>query len=312
MNTLLLLFTIAVASAACAPVRQRPVAIVALFGPAVGRQAISGRADDPAGGIWLMVSGTSLVRIDLAAGRQSEVQLKARSGEQFWGLARMADGTFWTLSRQNMLTQIATDGTVVQEIGPRNAYLGIFSGGDRLVLQRARLPAGTPAMVTMMPGLADERPWSGMTVRAFEQFGLGAAAAMNLVSCGTSQRAEVPCWFPEEPALSLITADGTTRRLVLEGLPRVAPEVLIKATAPSRAIRDVFVERDGTIWVLAAGEPAVPTGNLPGGWMLARYGPKGQPIDRRALPEPVRAILRAGAGRAVVLTGAGMIAEVQP
>ena len=188
------------------------------------------------------------------------------------------------LSGQNTLTQIAADGTVVQEIGPRNAYLGIFSVGDRLVLQRARLPAGTPAMMTMIPADADERPWSGMTVRAFAQLGLGAAAAMNLVSCGTSQRTELPCWFPEEPALSLITADGTTRRLVLEGLPQVAPEVLIKATAPSRAIRDVFIERDGTIWVLAAGEPPVPTGNLPGGWMLARYGPKGQPIDRRALP----------------------------
>jgi len=68
MNTLLLLFTIAVASAACAPVRQRPVAIVALFGPAVGRLAISGRADDPAGGIWLMVGGASLVRIDTRSG----------------------------------------------------------------------------------------------------------------------------------------------------------------------------------------------------------------------------------------------------
>ena len=96
MKTLLSLITIAVSASACAPARQRPVTIVALFGPAVGRQAISGCADDPAGGIWLMVGGASLVRIDLAAGRQVEVQLKARRGEQFWGLARMVDGTFWT------------------------------------------------------------------------------------------------------------------------------------------------------------------------------------------------------------------------
>jgi len=228
-------------------------------------------------------------------------------------LARLADGTLWTLNGRNALTQIATDGTVVRQMGSGNAYLGIFSGGDRLVLQRTRLAVGTPAMITMIPTDGNERPWSGMMVRPFERLGLGAATAMNLVSCGTSERAEVPCWFPDEPALSLITADGTTRRLMLEGLPQIAPEVLIKATVPSRPIRDVFVERDGTIWVLAGGTPPISSPvNTPGGWILARYGLKGQPIDRRVLPEPVRAILRAKKGKAVVLTGAGMIAEVQP
>jgi hypothetical protein len=296
----------------CRPAHPRLVTIVPLYGPAIGRDTITGRADDAAGGVWLMVGGTSLVRIDLATGKRSEVELKVNRGEPFWGLARLADATLWTLNGQNTLTQLAADGTVVREVGPANAYLGIFSGGDRLVLQRTSLPANTPAMMTMIPGVGEERPWGGMTVRGFERLASGAAAAMNLVSCGTSERAEMPCWFPEEPALSLIAADGTTRRLVLEGIPQVAPELLINAAVPLRPIRDVFVERDGTIWVLASGESPDSNGGLPGGWLLARYGSQGQPIDRRVLPEPVRMILRAGSGRALVLTGAGMVAEVQP
>ena len=45
---------------------------------------------------------------------------------------------------------------------------------------------------------------------------------------------------------------------------------------------------------------------------LARYSPQGALIGLQSLTEPVRLILRAGGGRATVLTGAGMIAEVQP
>ena len=285
--------------------------MVSLFGPAVGRDTITGRADD-AGGVLLMVGGTSLVRIDLTTRQRSEVSLQTKSGEPFWGLARLADATLWTLNGQNTLTQIAADGKTIREVGASNAYLGIFSGGDRLVMQRVSLPVWTPAMITVIPDEGNGRPWGGMTVRGFERLASGAAAAMNLVSCGTTEGAEMPCWFPEEPAISLMTADGTTRRVELEGLPRLAPEVLINAAAPMRPIRDVFIERDGTIWVLASGEAPSSAGNLPGGWLLARYGPQGQPIDRRALPEPVRVILRAKSGRALVLTGAGMVAEVQP
>jgi hypothetical protein len=285
--------------------------MVSLFGPAIGRDPIAGRAEDD-GGVLLMVGGTSLVRIDLATRQHSEVALQTQAGEPFWGLARLADATLWTLNGQNTLTQIAPNGKVVREVGDPNAYLGVYSGGDRLVLQRSRLPVGTPAMITMLPDDGRPQPWGGMAVRGFERLASGAAAAMNLVSCGTSERAELPCWFPEEPVLSLIAPDGTTRRVVLDGLPRVAPEALINAAAPMRPIRDVFVERDGTIWVLASGEPPAAMGNPPGGWLLARFGPQGQPIDRRVLPEPVRVILRAKAGRAVVLTGAGMVTEVQP
>ena len=151
-----------------------------------------------------------------------------------------------------------------------------------------------------------------MTTRAFDQLATGAAAALNLVACGISATREVPCWFPDEPVVCLIAADGATRRIALAGLSRVAPETLINAKTPPRPIRDIYVQRDGTIWVISTGTGPEGKARGRGGWILARYGPRGEPIDRRLLPEPARLILRAERGRALVLTGTGMVAEVQP
>jgi hypothetical protein len=152
-----------------------------------------------------------------------------------------------------------------------------------------------------------------MAVRAFDRLSSGAAAAMNLVSCGGSESGDLPCWFPGEPALWLIARDGATTPVVLEGLPSVPVETLINMSAPPRPIRDAFVERDGTLWILSAGSPTgARRDEAPGGWMLARYSPQGRLIDRRDLPEAVRLLLRARDGTAVVVTGRGMVAEVRP
>ena len=46
--------------------------------------------------------------------------------------------------------------------------------------------------------------------------------------------------------------------------------------------------------------------------MLLQYSSSGEPLAAHWLTEPVRLILRADPGRAVVLTGGGMVAEVVP
>jgi hypothetical protein len=50
--------------------------------------------------------------------------------------------------------------------------------------------------------------------------------------------------------------------------------------------------------------------DTPGGRVIARYRPTGIVIDQRRLEEPIRLILRIESGRAVLLTGAGMVAEL--
>jgi hypothetical protein len=208
--------------------------------------------------------------------------------------------------------QVSPDGEVLRELAVDVAQLGIHGAGSRLVLQPGSLPAGQPVLFAGTPQGTAHDPWSSMLARPFESLATGAAAALNLVSCGVSRTKEMPCWFPDDPRLFMITNAGQTRSIALTGLPHPPPEVLINARVPQRPVRDVFVESDGTIWVISTGSPQGAAPDVPGGWLLARYGRQGEPIDRRQLPEPARIILRADHGRALVLTGAGMVSEVAP
>jgi hypothetical protein len=208
--------------------------------------------------------------------------------------------------------QVSPGAGVVGELPLETAHLGIHGVGSQLVLQPGTLPAGQPVLFSGSPSALARDPWSTMRARSFDALATGAAAALNLVSCGVSLTAETPCWFPDEPSLFLITGSGVTRSIALEGLPHPAPELLINARTPQRPVRDVFVESDGTIWVISTGTPEEGSPEVAGGWLLARYSRAGELIDRRPLSEPVRIILRAAHGRALVLTGTGMVAEVQP
>jgi hypothetical protein len=151
-----------------------------------------------------------------------------------------------------------------------------------------------------------------MTTRTFERIARAPAAALNMVGCGSSAGDERPCWFPDETAVSLIDATGATRKLPLTGLESVTPEVLLTAENPPRPVRDAYVDADGHLWVLSSGKPSPGAEEKPGGWILARYGARGEPMGMRRLAEPARLILRAGAGRGLLLTGAGKVAEVVP
>jgi len=286
--------------------------VAPLFGPVVSRDTISGYVTVGDSGVLLMVGGTTLVSIDLQTRTQRAYALALKGAERCWGLARLADGSLWSLKGMNAAIQITPEGSVAREMALAVAQLGVYGVGERLVLEPGSLPAGEPVLFAGLPGEESRVPWGGMRARPFESLAMGAAAALNLVGCGQTRSAELPCWFPDEPVVFLITSDGTTRRVGLEGLPRAVPEILINARVPQRPIRDVYVERDGTLWVISTGTPAAGAGDLPGGWLLLRYGRRGEFIDQRLLSEPARIILRAERGRALVLTGAGMVAEVQP
>jgi hypothetical protein len=73
----------------------------------------------------------------------------------------------------------------------------------------------------------------------------------------------------------------------------------------------VFVEESGTIWVLSSGTPPPHAEDQPGGWLLAEYASGGALVRIRRLSEPVRLILDARREGLVVLSGAGMVAEVR-
>jgi hypothetical protein len=283
-----------------------------IFGPAVSTEVIGGKAEDDEGRVWLLAGGSAVVRIDLERREFERVPLDVPLGESCWGLARLADGSLWTLKGRRALAAIGQGGRIDREIMLGAPHFGLFASGERLLYQAAEFTPPAPALRAGLPGDEHPQPWSDVTTRPFVALARASAAALNMVSCGSTRTAERPCWFPDEAAVSLIQSSGATRRVPLAGLELVAPEVLLTSENPARPVRDAYLDERGVLWILSSGKPPIGGPERPGGWILARYSPGGALIGLQSLTEPVRLILRAGGGHATVLTGAGMIADVQP
>jgi hypothetical protein len=307
------LFTTALGACRPGPLARDPglLPLAPVFGPIVASEVISGRADE-GDGVWMLAGGTSLVYVDLAAHRVRRVAIRLGAGELCWGLARLEDGSLWTLKGRHAVIQIGPEGAITREVALADPHLGLFGAADRLVYQQASFTPPGPALRAGVPGETGTVPWSDMTTRPFDRLARGSSIALNMVACGGSALPQRPCWFPDEAAVSLIDARGATRTIALRGLDVVSPEILLTSENPQRPVRDAYLDREGRIWVLSSGT-APPGGSVrPGGWLLARYGPHGEPMGMRRLPEPARLILRAAPDRALLLTGAGMVAEVVP
>jgi hypothetical protein len=282
-----------------------------VFGPVVLTEVIGGRQDDGEG-VWLLVGGTSLVHIDLAARSARRVAIALAPGEQCWSLARLQDGSLWTLKGRETLIQVDRTGGISNTVSLAEPHLAVFGLGRRLIYQRARLTPPSPALSVGAPGEDGAVPWSGMMTRTFDRMPRGSAMALNMVACGGSATDERACWFPDEAALSLIDSSGATRRVALPGLTVVPPDVLLAAENPARPVRDAYVDRKGRIWILSSGTPPEGASDRPGGWILARYTGNGSPDGIVRLRESVRLILRVNDDRVVVLSGTGHVAEVRP
>jgi hypothetical protein len=161
-----------------------------------------------------------------------------------------------------------------------------------------------------VPGDAHPEPWSAINPRSFPALARASAAALNMIACGSTRTTEQPCWFPDDTSVALVGPTGDTRRVALSGLTRVAPEILLASDNPARPLRDVFVEETGAIWVLSSGTAPPGAEREPGGWLLAEYAPDGALARIRRLSEAVRLILDVDRERLVVLSGAGMVAEI--
>lgn len=302
---------LAAEASACSRAAAQSVMLEPLFKSAVPNDTISGRAAVDDGRVLLMSGGTALAMLDLANRTGTLVPLRIPE-PRCWGLARLSDGSMWTLQNRRSLIELKPDGTSDRTISLDRAHLGVFASGDQLILQPAAMEADVPALRARRVDAAEHTPWGDIKTRAFPGLHQGAMMALNMVSCGIGLREELPCWFPDEPTVFMVAHDGRTRRIPLAGLPRVIPEVLLTSEAPPRPIRDGYVDPSGTIWILSSGNRARPSGSAAGGVIVARFGPHGEPIDSRELAEPVRLILRAQGGRAVVLTSRGVVAELLP
>lgn len=294
------------------PVASDPqIAVVrSLFGPVISGDVIGGRADDGRERVWMLAGGDAIVAVDLHAGVASRTPIARPSHDSCWGLARLDDGSLWTLVGRDTLTQIDAGGRISRAIVLAEAHFGLYARGNRLVYQPARFGQSGRLLFAGVPGDPRPAPWSGIEARSFPGMARASVAALNMVACGATRTTEQPCWFPDDTSVALVDPQGRTRHVALPGLTRIAPAVLLASDKPSRPLRDVFVESTGRIWVLSSGTPAPRAPDGSGGWLLAEYTNGGVPVRARRLSEPVRLILNVDRSRVVLLAGSGMVAEI--
>jgi hypothetical protein len=302
---------LAAALAGCARHGSPALSWEVKFGPVLGNELIVGHAI--AGRTaWLAMGGDALIQVDLDSARFTRAAIHPlHQDEHVWGLARTNAGEMWTLIGRTTLAQIEDDGGIVRRIALDEPHVGVFGGGRELVFQVMNLHPPAAALEAGPPGGATRHSWSGMRIRDLP-FTRGAVAALNLVSCGATAGAVMPCWFPDQPSLTLTDRSGASRDLTLDGLPVVAPELLLASDNPRRPIRDVLVTGANAVWVLGSGEsPGGEASARPGGWLLARYDLDGRLFRRAQLPEPARLILGVRDDTCLLLAWDGRVVEVR-
>jgi hypothetical protein len=281
------------------------------FGPVVGDEIVVGRV---AAGktVWLATDRNAIVRLDLGSPRWTRVLVHPlQRSESVRALARTGSGTMWALIAPATLARVENDGSIRRRIALRKPHAGIFGTRRNLVFQRLNLPPRVPALEAGPPGGELRRAWSAMQTPSVELVPRGVPA-LDLVSCGATSAAVIPCWFPDQPSLTFADDSGTSREVILEGLSTVAPQVRSGPAIPRRIILDAFVGAEDAVWVLAAGEsPGVQAGARSGGWLLARYDLDGRLFRRVQLPEPARVLLGAHGETCILLSWSGHVVEVR-
>jgi hypothetical protein len=267
----------------------------------IGRQVVVGRAHC-AGTTWLLTDGAELTRVKVDAGAVSSAPLRGlRNGEKPWGLACLPNGELWTLVTHDALARLTADGQVVERIRLDRPRLGIYSAGERILLQQPPAGAGTPLLAAGLPrtllGVVQwPAPVSQQTQSRDEQW------RANLVSCGIGVSGDVPCWLANQSRLAI--SDGTPAHTTVQEL-RFVREGTVDETAP---IWDVALAGSSRVWVLASAR-AGPDGRRVGG-RLTRSNRRG--FDEGFVdPSPsARLILWAAENRCVLLSATGQLLEI--
>jgi len=307
-----LLASITIAIGGCSRPANATAAWNVRFGPVLDGDLIVGRTMSERT-VWIATAGDALVRIDLNGATYARNQMRPLApGEHVWGLASSGPREMWTLVGRNVLAQVDETGLITRRIALAQPHVGLFGAGRELVYQVMSFHPPEDALSASPPGGTKRHVWGSMRTRALP-LNRGSVAALNLVSCGATAGIYTPCWFPDQPAVTLTDGMGLSREVSLDGLPVTTPELLLASDNPRRPVRDAFVSVSNDIWVLGSGEP--PKEDLserPGGWLLARYDSYGRLFRRIQLAQPARLVLSAQDDRCLLLAWDGRVVEVRP
>lgn len=252
-------------------------------------EIIVGRAvsDDD---VIVLTDSKSLVRLNPFRGTVQRVQVSSiNTDENVWGLARLEDGTLWTLVGRATLTELSSQGKVVRKIDLRVPHLALFGWKNRLLYQAIDLSPPSAALAQGPPGNHDRTPCGSLQTRLFNTV-RPEMWALNLVKCGVGRADELPCWFQNEVVIDRIRVDGKGSPCRLDNLKLTRPAALTRAEDAPHPIWDAYIPASGELWVLITSDtPASANGRS--GWEVFRYSPQGRLIAGTRLPVPARLIL---------------------
>jgi hypothetical protein len=267
----------------------------------VGRQVIVGRAHC-AGTTWLLTDGPELTRVSVDALAVSSSPLRGlRDGEKPWGLACLPNHELWTLVTHQVLARLTVDAQIVERVRLDRPRLGLYTAGERILLQHPPAGVGKPLLAAGLPRkLAAFVQWPApvsQQTRSRDQ-----QLQANLVSCGIGVSGDVPCWLVNQPRL--VIGDGTPSHTSVQEL-RFVREGTIDETAP---IWDVALAGSSRVWVLASARNGS-DGRRVGG-RLTKSNRRGSDEGFVDLSPSARLILWAGEDRCLLLSATGQLLEV--
>ena len=256
-----------------------------------------------AGSTWLLTDQPELTRVSVDSGRISSSPVRGlRQDEKPWGLACLQpESELWTLATHDALARLTVDGHVVEHVSLDRPRLGLFTAGERLLLQQPPARAGNPLL-----GAGPPRKPS-----AFVQWPAPVAQhatspeeqlRLNLVSFGIGTAADVPCWLAGQSRLAI--GDGIRAHTTVQDLRFVRAGPVDESTP----IWDVALAGSSRVWVLATARGGS-DGHRVGG-RLTRSNRRGADEGFVDLSPPARLILWAAENRCVLLSSTGQLVEV--
>jgi hypothetical protein len=270
----------------------------------IGRQLIVGRTQCAAV-TWLLTDSPELTRVSVDSHVASTSPLRGLSqGEKPWGLACLSNGELWTLAAPDVLARLTVDGRIVERVRLDRPRLGIYSAGDRLLLQHLPAGVGAPLLTARLPrGVSPVALWPAPVSR--HALSPEEQLRANFVSCGIGVAGYVPCWLVNETRLAI--GDGTRAHTTAREL-RVARGGAPGGIDDSTPVWDVALAGASRVWVLASAR----TG--PGGFRVAdrlmRSTRQGVDEGSIELSPAARLIMWAADDHCVLLSATGQLLEV--
>lgn len=293
---------LAVSLWATAAAHAGPLQVRALSAPnLIDHHVIVGRAHCR-GATWLLTDAPELIRIsvDAHAVVSSPVRGLGQT-DKMWGLACLPNNELWTLAAHDVLARLEPDGRLAERIRLDRPRLGVYSAGERILLQQAPTAAGRPLLAAGLPKtltafLQWPAPLSQPTASRDEQL------TANLVNCGIGAASYVPCWLVNQTRV--VISDGSPAHTTVQEF-RFVRGGAIDGAVP---LWDMALAGSARVWVLASAR-ATPGGRRAGG-RLTRSTRRGTDEGSLDVIPAARLILWATDDRCVVLSSTDQLLEV--